>query len=134
MADPGKVGIVEADVEAVFASYLIRIQPRASSLTPYFLFYFLLSDRYQGFVSGASTGTTRKSLSAPLITSIRLALPPVAIQAVFGEAVGELRALLNALLRANGNLRGTRDLLLPRLISGEMDVMDLDIVVPDLAA
>ena len=36
MADPGKVGIVEADVDAVFASYLIRIQPRADAITPYF--------------------------------------------------------------------------------------------------
>ena len=32
------------------------------------------------------------------------------------------------------HLRATRDLLLPRLISGEIDVTDLDIAVPELAA
>ena len=31
-------------------------------------------------------------------------------------------------------LRETRDLLLPRLISGEIDVTDLDIDVPEAAA
>jgi type I restriction enzyme S subunit len=134
MADPGKVGVVEVDIDAVFASYLVRIQPRDDLLKPYFLFYFLSSERYQGFVSGASTGTTRKSLSAPLITSIRFALPPVATQKAFSEAVGVLRAQLNALLLSNSNLRTTRDLLLPKLISGEIDVADLDVAVPDLAA
>jgi type I restriction enzyme, S subunit len=32
--------------------------------------------------------------------------------------------------RKNTTLRRTRDLLLPRLISGEVDVSKLDIVVP----
>ena len=134
MADPGKVGIVEADVDAVFASYLIRIQPRADAITPYFLFYFLSSDRYQAFVSGASTGTTRKSLSAPLIASAHLALPPAVTQAAFVDAVALLREHLNALVAANAMLRAARDLLLPRLVSGEVDVTDLDIAVPEIAA
>ena len=33
----------------------------------------------------------------------------------------------------NENLRRTRDLLLPRLISGEVDVSGLDIAVPEEA-
>ena len=134
MADPGKVGIVEADIEAVFASYLIRIQPRDHAITPYFLFYFLSSDRYQAFVSGASTGTTRKSLSAPLITSAHLAVPPPATQAAFVDAVAPLREHLNVLVGTNATLRATRDLLLPRLISGDVDVTDLRISEPELAA
>src|SRR5437764_702959 len=61
MADPGKVGIVEKEVNAVFASYLIRLHIKSPSLLPYYLFYFLTSDLYQQYVTGASTGTTRKS-------------------------------------------------------------------------
>jgi len=134
MADPGKVGIIEADVDAVFASYLIRIKPQEGVISPYFLFYFLGSDRYQAFVLGASTGTTRKSLSAPLITSAELALPPPATQAAFVAVVTPLREQLNTLVGANATLRTMRDLLLPRLTSGEIDVADLDITPPDLAA
>ena len=33
--------------------------------------------------------------------------------------------------RKNTTLRRTRDLLLPRLISGEVDVSELDIAVPE---
>ena len=38
------------------------------------------------------------------------------------------------LINKNTNLRRTRDLLLPRLISGEVDVSELDITVPEEAA
>ena len=40
MADPGKVGIIEKNVDAVFASYLIRLRIISPRLSPYYLFYF----------------------------------------------------------------------------------------------
>ncbi|MCB4810974.1 restriction endonuclease subunit S [Methylovorus menthalis] len=125
MADPGKVGIVEKDVSAVFASYLVRLRIIDQRLAPYFLFYFLRSDRYQGYITGASTGTTRKSASAPVITGIDVILPPPEIMERFVEQVFLIRSLLNKLLEKNANLRATRDLLLPKLISGELDVSTL---------
>ncbi|HSH81689.1 MAG TPA: restriction endonuclease subunit S, partial [Herpetosiphonaceae bacterium] len=68
MADPGKVGMIEKDIDAVFASYLIRLKRASPLISPFYLFYFLLSERYQSYISGASTGTTRKSASAGVIT------------------------------------------------------------------
>jgi type I restriction enzyme S subunit len=129
MADPGKIGIVERLVEAVFASYLIRLTIKSASVTPYYLFYFLLSDRYQNYINGASTGTTRKSASAGVITDIRLAIPPQEIISRFEKIIVEYRDFLNILIKKNVVLRNTRDLLLPKLISGELDVEDLDIDV-----
>jgi len=120
MADPGKVGIVEEDVDAVFASYLIRLTPRSERILPYFLFFTLDSTDYQDYVSGASTGTTRKSASAGVMTEFRLPLPPKELVLGFEEQVRPLRDLLTMLLRASANLRRTRDLLLPRLMSGQI--------------
>ncbi len=134
MADPGKVGIVEQDVDAVFASYLIRLAVTSPFVRPYYLFHFLVSERYQDYVTGASTGTTRKSASAGVMTAIDLPLPPDPLLRRFEELVTDLRMSLNALLAKNSVLRGTRDLLLPRLISGELDVSDLDIDTGGLSA
>jgi type I restriction enzyme S subunit len=119
MADPGKVGIVEKEVNAVFASYLIRLHTKSPKLSPYYLFYFLLSDQYQNYVTGASTGTTRKSASAGVITDIEIAIPPATIRQEFEDQIIALRKMLNNLLERNANLRQTRDLLLPRLVGGE---------------
>lgn len=134
MADPGKAGIVEDDVDAVFASYLVRVTPDRDHLLPYFLFHYLQSREYQGYISGASTGTTRKSASAKVMTGSMLPLPPLALQSAFTDTVRPIRQLLNTLLRTNANLRSTRDLLLPRVIAGEIDVLDLDIDTSWLAA
>jgi len=130
MADPGKVGIVEKDIDAVFGSYLIRLKIK-NYIHPYYLFYFLLSDRYQSYISGASTGTTRKSASAGVITDLDILLPDRAILDQFVVIIGSLRQLLNTLLEKNENLKKTRDILLPKLISGEIDVSNLDIDIRD---
>ncbi|MCX5667451.1 MAG: restriction endonuclease subunit S, partial [Candidatus Omnitrophica bacterium] len=53
MADPGKVGIVEAEIEAIFASYLVRLKVVNKSISSYYLFYSLLDDKYQGFIIGS---------------------------------------------------------------------------------
>ncbi len=127
MADPGKVGIIEKDINAVFASYLIRLRIKSPKLSPYFLFYFLLSDIYKDYVTGASTGTTRKSASAGVITDIDMIIPPDYLRQKFEDYISTLRQLLNNLLDQNANLRRTRDLLLPRLVSGEVDVSELEI-------
>lgn len=124
MADPGKVGIVEEDVDAVFASYLIRLTPRDERLLPYFLFYTLLSDSYQAYVSGAATGTTRKSASAGVITDFRIDVPRRALLEEFEHQIRTMRKLLVTLVRANANLGATRDLLVPRLLSGQLRLAD----------
>jgi type I restriction enzyme S subunit len=52
----------------------------------------------------------------------------------FTTHVGPMLSAGNTLRLKNANLRRTRDLLLPKLISGELDVSDLDINVGDAAA
>ena len=45
----------------------------------------------------------------------------------FAQVADQIRDQIRCLLRRNATLRQTRDLLLPKLISGELDVSDLDI-------
>jgi type I restriction enzyme S subunit len=67
------------------------------------------------------------------VHGLPVVLPPGAILAEFGEHVLTIRELISSLGAKNDNLRTTRDLLLPKLISGELDVSDLDINVGDAA-
>lgn len=127
MADPGKIGICEREIDAVFASYLVRLRPTTERLTSYYLFFTLCDERYQGWITGASTGATRKSVSAKVMTEPSIVLPPSEMQSQFVEAIAPLRGLLTNLLEQNGVLASARDLLLPRLISGELDVSELEL-------
>jgi type I restriction enzyme, S subunit len=56
-----------------------------------------------------STGTTRKSASAGVVTGIDMQLPPRDMLLRFEEQVVPLRGLLTALVQKNVVLRRTRD-------------------------
>ncbi|MHA1146566.1 MAG: restriction endonuclease subunit S [Candidatus Helarchaeota archaeon] len=122
MADPGKVGIVEVEIEAIFASYLVRLKVINKSISPYYLFYSLLDDKYQGFITGSSTGSTRKSASAKLLVDYNLLIPEREIINSFDEQIVPIRKEINIFLQQNQKLAQARDLLLPRLMSGEIEV------------
>jgi type I restriction enzyme S subunit len=76
---------------------------------------------YYAYITGASTGTTRKSASAGVITDYPFVLPPRELVAAFETRVSAIRALLTTLLQKTSTLRRTRDLLLPRLTSGQLN-------------
>ena len=122
MADPGKVGIVEVEIEAIFASYLVRLKVINKSISSYYLFYSLSNDKYQGFITGSSTGSTRKSASAKLLVDYYLLIPKKEIIDSFGEQIIPIRKKINILLQQNQKLAQARDLLLPRLMSGAIEV------------
>ncbi len=123
MADPGKVAIVEKEIQAVFASYLVRlvIRDRQKNL-PGYLFYVLSDSEYQGFIGAASGGSTRRSASAKLLTEFRVVQPPNVVQGLFMDHVAPLRKMIGTLLDQNAQARASRDLLLPRLMSGAVAV------------
>ena len=122
MADPGKVAIVERELEAVFASYLIRVTPLEPRLRPYYLFHVLSSDEYQAHIRGVSTGATRKTASAPLLVDFELLLPTDTLVRLFEQAIVPMRAQITTLLQANERLSRARDLLVSRIMSRRLAV------------
>jgi type I restriction enzyme S subunit len=136
MADPGKVGIVERDLDAVFASYLVRVRPVASWLQAYYLYFVLSAAAYQEFVLGASTGTTRKSISAKVMEAGPIVRPAEAIVDAFVKAITPLRVGITGLAQQSECLACARDLLLPVLVTGVIDVsnLDLDALLEESAA
>ena len=133
MADPGKVGIVEVEIEAIFASYLVRLKVINKSISSYYLFYSLSNDKYQGFITGSSTGSTRKSASAKLLVDYYLLIPKKEMIDSFNEQVIPIRKKINILLQQNQKLAQARDLLLPRLMNGTIDVSESNTKVPEEA-
>ena len=122
MADPGKVGIVETEQRAVFASYLVRLKRKVGVNIPaLYLFYILSDDLYQGFISGASSGSTRKSASAKLLVDFNILIPPHELLAMLIDQIQPVRKQIQTLLQQNANLKQARDLLLPRLVSGDTE-------------
>lgn len=91
------------------------------------MFFTLRGDAYQGWVTGASTGSTRKSVSAKVVTEPAITLPPKELLDQFDDVVVPIRTLLTTLVDGSSRLGEIRDRLLPKLVTGQIDVSDLDL-------
>ena len=58
--------------------------------------------------------------------SIKIVVPSKSIEEEFEKIVGLILKKIEIFTDMNSNLRQTRDLLIPKLISGKIDVSDLD--------
>ena len=79
-------------------------------------------------------GTIFKAVTKKDMQGIEFIVPNDVIVARFEELVLPMEGEIENLTKKNANLRQTRDLLLPRLISGELDVSELKINIPKEAA
>ena len=78
-----------------------------------------LQETFERLGVGA-TGQTELGRAA--ISDIDLAIPPINLQRQFGRAVHGMRSAAETFGKQIHNLRRTRDLLLPRLLSGQINV------------
>jgi type I restriction enzyme S subunit len=125
MADPGKSAIIEEEIDAVFASYLVRLKT-ASLAHSYYVYGFLKSDLYAEYAEGAQSGSVQANMNAKVIVGASLVVPPIAVMEQFLRAVLPLRQRLVADVRESRTLAALRDGLLPKLISGELRVNDTE--------
>ena len=131
MADPGHGVMIEQDLDAVFASYLIRFRPICHYHTR-IIQYWMRSERYWDLVRSRGSGTTRASLNAKVLSTFPLVMPPKHIAEIFSDYTATLRNSVVANASEIQILSTLRDTLLPRLLSGELRVQgtgDLEIEV-----
>jgi type I restriction enzyme S subunit len=103
---------------------VVRFRPK-EKLSPYYL-YLALEKPIQYFDS-TITGTTVAHLSDRDLKSIRLLIPDITLLKKANETFNPLFNLEIMLKIKNTNLRRSRDLLLQKLISGELDVSGVNI-------
>ena len=88
--------------------------------------YFWLQanvDLFRSFAGGATFKELRKST----FRKLPILIPTPREISCFDEQIGTVMAVIKNLLRQNQVLIRSRDLLLPRLVSGELDVSDLNL-------
>jgi type I restriction enzyme S subunit len=127
MADPGKAGIVEEPVEAVFASYLVRLE--APPFLRYWLYYFLRSDEYRDYAEGAQGGTVQANMNAQVIVAARAVVPPKEMAVAFDSVVRPLRHQIVANVTECRKLVTLRDALLGPLLLGELTIKSAETAV-----
>jgi type I restriction enzyme S subunit len=110
---------------ATFSMDVVKIQPNQNVPREY-LYSFLRFSTFADSVKEHANGANVLHLSPTLIERFRLPVPPLPLTTKFSALVTPIYELADTLERRNTNLRITRDLLLPKLVSGEVSVKTLE--------
>jgi type I restriction enzyme S subunit len=96
---------------------------RSRMLCPEYVYLLARSDRFRDHAIKSMTGATgRQRVQARALAEYAIACPDSALLGRFREAVAPMFEQVHLLAEKNTNLRWTRDLLLPKLVAGDLAV------------
>jgi len=105
------VAIIRADPTAIQPSFLAQAWNEGTNLKR---------------IAAQASGTTRLRITRRQLAALDFVVPPMLVQKRFAEITEPQYSAIESLRRRIQNLRRTRDLLLPRLLSGQIRVDELE--------
>jgi type I restriction enzyme S subunit len=99
------------------------IRADEATVSPYYLLDAINSDFHkQQLLSYAQGGATREALTKETISDFEIVVPSTLVMNRYAGVASSIHLQRETLTLQVHNLRRTRDLLLPRLLSGQIDV------------
>jgi len=112
--------------ELVASLDTLIVRPKTSDMTVAFLYSLLRTDAFVEHTYAHVTGTTVLHLAKDAVPSFTFALPPGMLVHVFDGIAGIIFSKVETLELENDTLAALRDVLLPKLIRGEIRVKDAE--------
>ena len=98
----------------------LRIRPEPKAVNGWYLFNYLGQDDVVSLIAGRAQGVTMPNLNTGVMSSVPVKLPPRRLQDEFARLTFPLAEARESMTLQIQTLRRTRDLLLPRLLSGDL--------------
>ncbi len=105
----------------MFASYLVRFR-FSERYNPQLATTYMQSEPYKAFVKANLGGAAQPNASAKVLANATVPVPPLLLQTLFGEGVRPMHGQIDTLVEQSQKLAQAHDLLLPRLMNGEIAV------------
>lgn len=120
--EPGRCAIWKEQLPRMMLQKAIHRIRAHANVSYLFLYYSLRHKVQSGQMAMLFTGATIKHLPREKLALVRLEVPPARLMALFAEHVDPLEKQIAILENSNRRASQARDLLLPRLMSGEITV------------
>ncbi len=112
----------------------LRVRLGSNGADPVYVFGAVTTDQARSWVVRHAHGATMPNLNTTILGELPLVDPPVRYQSAFERAVGPLLGRRDHNWTESNTLARLRDLLLPKLISGELRVPDADKLAAEAGA
>ena len=120
--------IIPEELPAVYNNGLIRLTVNTSNILPLYLFRQFQMKDFSNYIARIESETSvRPNMKINYLLKYEFVLPPITKQ---NEIIALLTPMLNQqnkLIVENKHLKALRDTLLPKLMSGELDVSNIEI-------
>jgi type I restriction enzyme S subunit len=121
-AEVGKIGLVPLNEQNLWLNQRVGMFQEKIAYGNLFMYLLLSTDTYQTAIQNSALGSAQPNISASAIESIRAIIPSAELIEAFGKTVKPMFDKILDNLAENETLKNTRDSLLPKLMSGEIEV------------
>ena len=119
----GQVGMVRTHFPIPLINQRVaKFKPKTGDWRIPFIYCITRTSKFKGTVEELATGTAQQNVSNSQILSIPIIIPSGEIQLTFEKVMEPMFQKIISLADENETLKATRDALLPRLISGDLQI------------
>ena len=120
--------IIAENLSAVYNNGLIRLTVNHSKILPLFLYRQFQTVDFTNYIARIESETSvRPNMKIHYLLKYEFVLPPMDKQKELIDLLAPILNQQNALITESKHLENLRDTLLPKLMSGEIDVSDIEI-------
>lgn len=116
-ATTGYNAIMKNDVNAVYASYLIRFQIDKTKANPFFVGHILQSSNFQDYVDAIAGGSAQPGANAQQLADFEFLLPPLPTQTAIAEVLSSLDDKIDLLHQNNKTLEAMAEAIFRKMMS-----------------
>lgn len=121
-AEVGKIGLVPLTDKNLWLNQRVGMFKENIPFGNLYMYLLLSTDTYQTAIQNSALGSAQPNISASAIESIRAIIPTAELIESFGRIAQPMFEKILDNLAENETLKNTRDSLLPKLMSGEIEV------------
>ena len=123
--------IIRDNIQGVYNNGLIRLKIDKERAIPLFIYTYFQSKSYKDWIDRISgDSSTRPNMQINYLLDFPMYICSLELQEIFCCQIQEFYRLLEKNIKENQELTKLRDTLLPKLISGELTVSELEELTP----
>jgi len=121
----GKTCIMPSNTRIAIAQNVLGLRFKSNILDNQFMFYQMKSKRFLHAIDARLVVTVQASIKRKDLNTIDVIVPPQSVQELF---IKQIKPIIEKQQSSeNSSLEKTRDTLLQKLLSGELDVSEVEI-------
>lgn len=109
----------------LISGQMLRVRVDRAKINPRYLSELYLTQSFHEKIENYAVGSTRPSLNTKIVENLKILVPPINIQNIYEKIVANFDDQIQDNITESSLLKELRDTLLPKLLSGEIQVNNL---------